>query len=261
MEVTDVLQGRRQQPGGLQSMLTVSMAVHATLFAAIAFVPTPFLHRSPPPTIMTISLGGGGNGPENGGMTPEGGRPVQEVKPPDEPPRREPVRPPAPVKPEMTMPLPNARAMKAPPAPAVKQAPDEGPRSRTPVRGDKITPGSTPTDTGARGMGFGLTMGGGPGSGSSLDVKDFCCPEYVMTMVTMIRRAWNPNQGTTGNTLVKFTIFRDGSIRDAEVERSSGNPVLDNAALRAVLQTRTLPPLPEPFPNPTLPVHLNFQYQ
>jgi hypothetical protein len=37
--------------------------------------------------------------------------------------------------------------------------------------------------------------------------------------------------------------------------------VLDLAALRAVVGTRTLNPLPAPFPNPTLTVHLNFQYQ
>jgi TonB family C-terminal domain len=61
--------------------------------------------------------------------------------------------------------------------------------------------------------------------------------------------------------LVKFTILRDGTLKDAIVETSSGNPLLDNAALRAVLMTRKLNPLPDPFPNPTLPVHLNFQYQ
>jgi TonB family protein len=45
------------------------------------------------------------------------------------------------------------------------------------------------------------------------------------------------------------------------VVRSSGSPVLDFAALRAVAQTRTLPPLPAQFSNPTLTVNLNFQYQ
>jgi TonB family protein len=61
--------------------------------------------------------------------------------------------------------------------------------------------------------------------------------------------------------LIKFTIKRDGSIVDAVIERQSGTTTLDTAALRAVLNTRTLPPLPDAFPNPTLPVHLNFQYQ
>ena len=33
------------------------------------------------------------------------------------------------------------------------------------------------------------------------------------------------------------------------------------AALRAVVVTKTLPPLPDQFPNPTLTVHLNFEYR
>ncbi len=48
---------------------------------------------------------------------------------------------------------------------------------------------------------------------------------------------------------------------DASIEKPSGTITLDTAALRAVQNTRTLPPLPDAFPNPTLPVHLNFQYQ
>ena len=73
--------------------------------------------------------------------------------------------------------------------------------------------------------------------------------------------AWNQNQGAAGQTLVKFTIQRDGSIQNVAVERGSGTTPLDIAAMRAVLQTKSLPPLPDAFPNPTLTVHLNFQYQ
>ena len=36
---------------------------------------------------------------------------------------------------------------------------------------------------------------------------------------------------------------------------------LDLAAMRAVLTTRTLPPLPDAFPNPTLTVKLQFEYK
>lgn len=263
MDVSDVLRDRMQQPSGLNRMLTASIAVHAALAAAIVFAPGGLLQRSKtPPTIMSITLGGSGAGPENGGMTAQGGRPIQEVKPPDEPPRREAVRAPAAKQPEMTMPLPNAKTTKAPPAPAVKQAPDEGPRSRTPTRGDKITPGSTPADTGVRGQGFGLSTGGGPGTGSSLEITgDFCCPEYLATMITRIRAAWNQSQGATGITVVRFTIRRDGSIVDATIFKGSGIATLDNAALRAVLTTRTLPPLPEAFPNPALTMRLSFEYQ
>jgi TonB family protein len=261
-DVTDVLRDRMQTPAGLQRMLTVSVAVHLTVAAALLFAPNGLLKRRSevPPTVMTISLGGGGEGPENGGMTTIGGRPVQTAVPPEEPVKREAVRPPAAATPQMTVPLPNSKPVKATPAPAVKSAPDDA-RGRTPTKGAQTAAGSTVADTGVRGQGFGLSTGGGAGSGSSLDVADFCCPEYIATMVMRIRSTWNQNQGASGQTLVKFTIQRDGRLTNAEIERASGTTPLDLAALRAVVTTRTLPPLPDAFPNPTLTVHLNFQYQ
>jgi TonB family protein len=260
-DVTDVLRDRMQAPAGLQRMLTISVAVHLTVAAALLLAPNGLLrrHAEPPPTVMTITLGGGGDGPDVGGLTPMGGRPVQAAVPAEELLKREPVRPPAAKAPEMTMPLPNAKPTKATPAPRVKQAPDDA-RGRTPTRGAETRTGSTVADTGVRGQGFGLSTGGGAGSGSTLDVADFCCPEYIATMVTRIRAAWNQNQGAAGATLVKFTIQRDGKLTNVETERPSGTTTLDLAAMRAVLTTRTLPPLPDAFPNPTLTVHLNFEY-
>ena len=262
MDVTDVLRDRMQQTGGLERMLTLSITAHALLAAALIFAPGGLLHHTTvAPTVMTISLGGGGERAENGGMTPMGGRPVQEVKPADEPVKREPVRPPAAKAPEMTMPLPNAKPTKAAaPATPVKSAPEEA-RGRTPTRGDKVTAGSAVADTGTRGQGFGLSSGGGPGSGSVLDVADFCCPEYITMMMVQIKRAWNMNQGASGQTTIKFTIQRDGRLGDVSVYQSSGIATLDLAAQRAVIQARQLAPLPDAFPNPTLGVRLTFNYQ
>jgi TonB family protein len=261
MDVTDVLRDRMQTPAGLQKMISVSVAVHLVFAASLIATRGGFLNRqTTPPTVMTISLSGSG-GPENGGMTALGGRPVQAVTPPEEAPKREAARAPAAKTPEMTIPLPNAKTVKATPAPTVKQAPDEA-RGRTPTKGQQTSFGSAVAETGVRGQGFGLSTGGGAGTGSSLDITgDFCCPEYVSLMVTRIRAAWNQQQGATGATVIKFTIRRDGSIVDASIERPSGTTTLDTAALRAVLATRTLPPLPDAFPNPVLSVHLNFEYK
>jgi TonB family protein len=259
MDPTDILRDRMREPIGLQRMITLSVALHVVLAALIIFAPGGVIgKRDTMREVMTISLGGGGEGPVNGGFTTIGGRPVQAVTPPEEPPKREAVRPPAAKAPEMT--LPAKGPVRNTKAPDVKQAPDEA-RGRTPTKGAQITPGSAIAETGARGQGFGLSTGGGPGSGSTLDVADFCCPEYVATMVERIRSVWVWRQGQSGRTLVKFTIQRDGTTTGYEVERSSGSPVLDLAALRAVAQTRKLPPLPGQFPNPTLTVHLNFEYQ
>jgi TonB family protein len=260
VDVTDVLRDRMREPAGLQQMVVVSMAVHVGVAIALLFAPGRWIGRvqDTPHTVMTISLGGGG-GPRSGGMTAMGDRPVQ-VQSPEPPKPREPVRPPAAKIPEMTVPTKNARHSRTAPAPVVNQAP-EGAKGRTPTRGPQPRFGSSMAETGTRGQGFGLSSGGGPGSGSTLDVADFCCPDYLVLMIEAIRRSWNQNQGSGGQVIVRFTIQRDGTLTDVTVERPTGDPTLNMAAQRAVVVTRKLPPLPDAFPNQTLTVHLNFQYQ
>jgi len=262
MDVTDVLRDRQGEPDGLQKMLVASVAAHIAVAAVVTVAPHwGAATTEPPRTIMTISIAGGGAGPVNGGMTSIGGRPIQEQTPPAEPPKREAVRPPAVKEPEMTVPLRAAKPAKPVAKTEVKQAPTEA-RGRTPTRGAQVTPGNSIAETGVRGQGFGLSTGGGPGTGSSLEITgDFCCPGYIATMVDRIRGAWNQNQGSRGMSFVKFTIQRDGRLTDYIVEKPSGSTPLDLAALRAVAVTKSLPPLPNEYPNPTLVVHLSFEYK
>jgi protein TonB len=261
MDVSDILRDRMHEPGGLQQMVVVSLLVHGALLAVFVLAPPNLLDGSRPRqgrTVMTISLGAGAGGAESGGLTSIGARPVQQIRPPDAPPRPEPVRPPAARAPEMTIPDRNAR--RAPQAARVDQAPDDA-RGRTPTRGAETRAGSAIAETGVRGQGFGLSTGGQEGSGSFLDVDlaDFCCPDYLVTMLQRIRSNWNQS-AARGEALVQFTIDRSGKISSVALERSSGNPIADVNAQRAVIQTAALPPLPGAFPNPTLTVHLNFRY-
>jgi TonB family protein len=261
VDVTDVLRDRMQPATGLQWMVLASLGLHGVLVTAMVLAPGSWMRGAPaaPRTTMTISLSGGGDGPRNGGMTTVGGRPVQEQRPPEEAPKREAIVQPAARTPVMTLPRRDVKATKAATS-TVKQAPDEA-RGRTPTKGAETSPGNSLAITGARGLGFGLASGGGPGSGSSLDVENFCCPEYIALMVDRMRANWNQNQDGTGHVLVHFTIYRDGSVRNVSLEKSSGSASLDVAAQRAVLITTTLPPLPDAFPNPTLGVRLDFDYK
>lgn len=261
MDVTDVLRDRRGEPDGLQKMLVASVVAHIAVAALVMVAPHWGVATTEPPrTIMTISIAGGGAGPLNGGMTTIGGRPIQEQTP-AEPPKREAVRPPAVKEPEMTVPLRVVKPAKPVAKTEVKQAPTEA-RGRTPTRGAQVTPGNSIAETGVRGQGFGLSTGGGPGTGSSLEISgDFCCPGYIATMVDRVRGAWNQNQGSRGVSFIKFTIQRDGRLTDYIVEKPSGSTPLDLAALRAVAVTKSLPPLPNEYPNPTLVVHLSFEYK
>jgi TonB family protein len=156
----------------------------------------------------------------------------------------------------MTVPDPRAR-------PRAQAKPQQAPNDatgRTPTTGDEPRQGNARAETGAKGQGFGLSSGGGGGSGVQLDVANFCCPEYVATVVQRIQQSWNHNQGVTGQVLVKFTIQRDGTLTDVQVEKPSGFMALDMNAHRAVLSTARVPPLPAQFSNPTLTVHLRFDY-
>ena len=221
MEVTDVIRDRMQEPPGLQATAVVSAFVHALALAAILLWSGGLFgeRAQPPRSVMTISLGAGDGGPESGGMTSIGARPVQAVTPPEEAKRPEPVRPPAARTPAMTMPKPGAAPTRTA-APVVKEAPDEA-RGRTPTRGEETSPGSAVAETGARGQGFGLSTGGGAGSGSRLDVADFCCPDYLLLMVEKIRSNWNARAGSSGDVMVVFTIDRDGRIGGVAQETPS----------------------------------------
>jgi len=88
MDVTDVLRDRMGEPSGLQYMAAVSVAAHVVLFAVFVIAPGTWLlsqTAKTPTTVMTITLGGGGDGPQNGGLTAMGGRPVQAETPPAAP--------------------------------------------------------------------------------------------------------------------------------------------------------------------------------
>ena len=71
---------------------------------------------------------------------------------------------------------------------------------------------------------------------------------------------WTQQAEVRGSSIVKYTLQRDGRITEVSVERSSGYAALDNAARRAIELTRQITPLPAAYPNPTLTIHLTFQY-
>lgn len=253
--VSQILSARSQDAGGMQGVLGASLLVHLGFIAVMFFAPGAWFGAvsQEPEVVMTISLGGP-VGPRDGGMTPMGGRPVQSIS---ETKRAiEPVRPPAAKAPEMIE--PKKTAPKKSEAKIQETARD--PRGRTPTKGEEIRKGSSPADTGARGQGFGLSSGGG-GTGSYLDTANFCCPEYISTMLDLIRRNWDSRQQSTGTATVKYTIQRDGTLTDIVVEKSSGYQTLDFLANRSLHLTRKLPPLPAAFTEPSLTVHLVFEYQ
>lgn len=254
--VSDVLSERSHVDDRMTRMVLVSSIAHVGLLIGLVLLPAEWKHPDPNVAIMTITLGGS-PGPRTGGMTPIAGRAVQEVAPPQSKPV--PAAPPAAKPPEMVLPQEKPQARNTP-APRVEKPVDQA-KARKPAFGTEIQEGSARVETGGRGNNFGLTTGGGAGTGGYLDVGNFCCPEYLQTMLQLIQKNWNAQQSVSGMAQVKFTIQRSGTLTDVELEKPSGYFALDREAQRAVLVTRTLPPLPRQFTEDHLTVHLIFQYQ
>ena len=215
--------------------------------------------------------------------------PPPEPEPPaPEPPAPEPEPPPEtpPSRPEVArptvenrdrMPVPDARTRRRSARP---ERPDSGLRGRdaawaesAPLRTrSPIDTSSRPSrpsaqrpapanrsGTGASSRSTGIGLGGTPG-GARFD-QDFEYAFYQRQMIARIQSNWQqlPVRGRA-TVVIRFTIFRDGAISDAEVEQSSGQSLLDRAALRAVVLAEPLPRLPDSFPRDRVGVHLLFTY-
>ena len=95
---------------------------------------------------------------------------------------------------------------------------------------------------------------------AGLEGGDFPYTMYLTNMVRLIGNHWYRGEIKGALTIrVVFTINRDGTISDAAIEQSSGNSGADRAALRAILESSPLPPLPFGYNGTYLRVHQIFK--
>jgi TonB family protein len=247
--VSPILAERAREPQGLRNMWMLSLVVHGVAAAMLLMMPAPSLEDDSLKNAMTISLGGA-QGVRTGGMTNMSERTAEASPAPE----KAPPAPPAAKVPEMVLPT-----KKEPLKPTPSKAQNDA-KARPMPKAAEASQGDARIETGTRGAGFGLSTGGGGATGF-LDVANFCCPDYLSTMISLIQRNWSSKQNVAGLTRIKYTIQRDGRLTDIQLEQSSGYFALDQAAQRAIVLTRQLPPLPAQFPEPTLTVHLNFPYE
>jgi TonB family protein len=254
--VSDILQQRKSEPGGLSKTASISFAAHVIALGALALVPGLMpVAAEKPRVVMSISLGGA-PGPDNGGLQMIGGRNIEAAKPSDLPTIAPRTLPPSVTPPKMTLPDPRQKP-RTPPKPTVAS---KDPNGTVRGRGFETQLGTAKADTGARGQGFGLSTGGGGGDGGVRVDGNFCCPEYLVDLRNRIRKNWNERQQTTGIVTMKFTVLRNGEITAIETERPSGNPVLDLTSQRALINTKMLAPLPAAYSERQLTIHLDFEY-
>jgi protein TonB len=169
-------------------------------------------------------------------------------------------------------PLPEAKPVQMPPAPPAPSRVVEPPRPEPPRAVPSPLPAPAPPPPAVAAVKPGLEPlkpgrpDGTPAAPSniSLDVSDFPFTYYLRQLQNKITEKWVPPRGASvggEKAIVLFEIDREGQIKEPSVERSSGNAIYDQSAVRAVLEASPFPPLPQGFPGRSLRVHFGFEYK
>ena len=222
--VADVLAQRAALDNGFLAGVLLSILLHGSMTAAAIYAT---FHAAPPRMASVVNI------------------------------KFAPMRAPAPAVKRGAPPKPATPRIESPkPQPLkpveTKKAPEKNtvplsPFGRSAKKGSENPPPPQPvTDTAPTGV-------------TSLEGGDFPYSLYIDRMTTKVGSAFFRPQGTSTTVGVYFVIDRDGTIRDAKVETSSGNGTLDRAALRAVLESSPQPPLPFGYSGTYLRVHLTFR--
>ena len=107
----------------------------------------------------------------------------------------------------------------------------------------------------------GRPSGSALGSGAvTLNVSDFPFAWYLSAIHRKVTEQWSARALEGRQPVAVFEIGRNGQVTKLSIEKSSGNPYYDQAALRAITGANPFPPLPEEFKEPFLRVHLGFNF-
>ena len=93
-----------------------------------------------------------------------------------------------------------------------------------------------------------------------LDEADFEYPAYMEKIVQTLGANWfKPARSMQRSPVVHFQIERDGTITQPRIVTSSGLGFVDRAAMRAVIVSSPLPPLPAEYAGPHLGLQVAFE--
>jgi protein TonB len=89
--------------------------------------------------------------------------------------------------------------------------------------------------------------------------QDKMMAAYFAEIRSRIKRNWSPDSPTEEyNTVLNFSIQRNGQITGLRVAKTSGSEQVDRETLEAVQNSAPFPPLPENFPFANLDIEFNF---
>ena len=99
----------------------------------------------------------------------------------------------------------------------------------------------------------------------ALDTPDFEFTYYLILVRNKVGLNWatpaGVGSGAPVRAVVMFRIARDGEVTGVQLESTSGIEYFDRTAVRAVLLSNPLPPLPTAYAGADLGVHFGFEYQ
>jgi len=243
--VGDLLAARARLDAGRTPAILISLLMHGGISALAIWsaIHAPVVQQA---SVLNIQFA------PVGAQAPSPAAPVAQARapvPPLEKPKPPRIEAPQPrvedVKPAVTKPVPNAVPLspfgKSPKKGA--ENPVVKPAAAAPAPAAAIAP---PVASGGSGV-------------TGLEGGEFPYPIYIDRMHTLIGLKWHRPEISNVTTTIHFVIERDGTIRDATIETPSLNSAFDRAALRAVLESSPLPPLPFGYSGTYLGVHLTFR--
>lgn len=267
--VADVIASRARLEPPLSRFLIGSIAAHL-LLGVMLVVSTRMTPAAEKKHVINVRLSSGGSAGAAAAT-------------PANTPRATPARPPAPQPSVPATPVPMTRPV-PPPETRVTESPRKAAagetlfgKSNLPVAANPTptttaapvqskapdTPAATPV-TGSAPAGTGTAeIGTLPGVGKAgvmaLEGGPFPFSDYLERMIGLIGRRWQrPQTGASPTATVYFIVERNGRVRDVEISEPSGVGSFDRAAMRAVLESSPLPPLPPGYSGQWLGVHLAF---
>lgn len=146
-------------------------------------------------------------------------------------------------------------------APAPKFSSSQGSGSSG---GSKITSGGSGSYA-SRGGGYGNAGNPSPGNPNGrpgIDaVRQPNWGPYMRDLEQRIKRNWVPPKGDSSKrVIITFTIGRDGRLLSKSITKSSGVPLADSAAMKAIELTAPFRPLPPEYKGSSVPIEFTFDY-
>lgn len=137
--------------------------------------------------------------------------------------------------------------------------------SRTGAPIPSLSPGTSSGGSSLGRTGGGTGSAGNPGGGGgapgidALREPDF--GPYMRELQRRIKMNWDPPKGNESKRVVLlFKIAKDGRLISCRVNKSSGLPSADQAALKAVELTAPFRPLPADFKGQSIDIQFTFDY-